>query len=546
MVAEVSSMASPSAAAITLPQAFFALIWILVVLFYAANTIGCWLRPGSEHTQYRQVPPAGDADKDDALEAQDNSEENPANVADSPRSASPVSFHFTKTASVCRSVILLGLLLFFFYAGDVAHWFPRGLRVYSRDIFLFVYVLIFLAAILSLELTPETQKNADQILNRHQTEEWKGWMQVGFLLYHYFRASETYNTIRIFIACYVWMTGFGNFSYFYIRKDYSLKRLFKMLFRLNFLVAVICVVTSNEYMLYYICPMHTFWFLSVYVFMAIKSEWNYDRRIYIKFIVYFLTVVLLWEIPAVGEFVFSIFGPYSPLPILAYKNSLKEWMFRSGLDRYMTLLGMLCAFFYPMFDSFIRHLEMKTGSFQDIIKGHMIKITILVAALIPTVTWASHILLAMNKIDYNKLHPYLAFIPILFFIYVRNITPLLRRVNLHMFAWCGRITLETYIAQHHIWLQDNAKSLLVYPPLANYPMLNFMFATAVYLLVSELLFQITNVLSDELFGTRDPKGTKGLWGWIHDTPMSQAKWITIGIWTIATLVTLILSNILRL
>jgi hypothetical protein len=61
-------------------------------------------------------------------------------------------------------------------------------------------------------------------LNRHQTEEWKGWMQVLFLMYHYFAAAEIYNAIRVFIAAYVWMTGFGNFSYYYIRKDFSLAR----------------------------------------------------------------------------------------------------------------------------------------------------------------------------------------------------------------------------------------------------------------------------------------------------------------------------------
>jgi hypothetical protein len=32
------------------------------------------------------------------------------------------------------------------------------------------------------------------------------------------KASELYNAIRLFIAAYVWMTGFGNFSYYYVRK----------------------------------------------------------------------------------------------------------------------------------------------------------------------------------------------------------------------------------------------------------------------------------------------------------------------------------------
>ena len=39
--------------------------------------------------------------------------------------------------------------------------------------------------------------------------------QVLFLLYHYFEAREMYNAIRIFIAGYVWMTGYNNFSYYY-------------------------------------------------------------------------------------------------------------------------------------------------------------------------------------------------------------------------------------------------------------------------------------------------------------------------------------------
>lgn len=43
-------------------------------------------------------------------------------------------------------------------------------------------------------------------------------MQFMFLMYHYYHAEEVYNAIRIMITCYVWMTGFGNFSFFYIKQ----------------------------------------------------------------------------------------------------------------------------------------------------------------------------------------------------------------------------------------------------------------------------------------------------------------------------------------
>jgi hypothetical protein len=53
----------------------------------------------------------------------------------------------------------------------------------------------------------EPSANEIKHLQREQTEEWKGWMQIMFLLYHYFEASSTYNAIRVYIAAYVWMTG---------------------------------------------------------------------------------------------------------------------------------------------------------------------------------------------------------------------------------------------------------------------------------------------------------------------------------------------------
>lgn len=43
-------------------------------------------------------------------------------------------------------------------------------------------------------------------------------------MYHYFEAKEFYNAIRLFIAGYVWMTGFGNFLYYYKTSDFSISR----------------------------------------------------------------------------------------------------------------------------------------------------------------------------------------------------------------------------------------------------------------------------------------------------------------------------------
>jgi hypothetical protein len=44
-----------------------------------------------------------------------------------------------------------------------------------------------------------------------------------------------------------------------------------MVWRLNFLVALLCLTMGNPYVLYYICPLHTFFFFLVYAFMAVRG-----------------------------------------------------------------------------------------------------------------------------------------------------------------------------------------------------------------------------------------------------------------------------------
>ena len=70
---------------------------------------------------------------------------------------------------------------------------------------------------------------------------------------------------RRYIAAYVWMTGFGNFSYYYVKKDFTAVRFTQMMWRLNFFVGFVCLTMNNEYMLYYICPMHTFFTWGVFI-----------------------------------------------------------------------------------------------------------------------------------------------------------------------------------------------------------------------------------------------------------------------------------------
>lgn len=51
------------------------------------------------------------------------------------------------------------------------------------------FTVLMLAIVIIGLLTLETNNNTNY-LNRHQTDEWKGWMQIVILVYHYTGASK--------------------------------------------------------------------------------------------------------------------------------------------------------------------------------------------------------------------------------------------------------------------------------------------------------------------------------------------------------------------
>lgn len=110
-----------------------------------------------------------------------------------------------------RHVVEMGTIILWLYVADRTTIITAGPKEYIRDVFLFIFLVLTIVA----SSYSTTQGRAPRLINRQQTEEWKGWMQVLFLLYHYYEAREVYNAIRVFIASYVWMTGFGNFAYYW-------------------------------------------------------------------------------------------------------------------------------------------------------------------------------------------------------------------------------------------------------------------------------------------------------------------------------------------
>lgn len=410
---------------------------------------------------------------------------------------------FNSIYSLLYQSSVLGLILFYAYICEHHPPYPHAPKSYNRDEFFFFTALLFLVAFftakkhtpvkeLPSDVSPRTSRSlqvapsneATEILNRDQTEEWKGWMQFMFLLYHYQHAEEVYNAIRVMITCYVWMTGFGNMSFFYIKGDYSLVRVLQMLWRLNFLVFFLCWTQGTTYILYYICFLHTYYFFMVYLTMRIRSDLNYSSTgLRSKLMVLAVVIFIVWDING-GIFQLLHWLVLGDEPILgATYGTGWEVYFRTSLDHWSTFLGMVFACNFPIVSLFFRRIEA-----EPLCKHVMAKTVIAVPLLVAVALWIAYPF-RQSKFHYNQTNAFLAPIPLIAYIYFRNLTPWLRDHTLELLHQIGKTTLETYLMQHHIWLTSDAKTLLTLIP--GWPRVNFLLVSIIYVALSRRLYQLT-------------------------------------------------------
>ncbi|KAI1501233.1 10 TM acyl transferase domain found in Cas1p-domain-containing protein [Biscogniauxia marginata] len=300
--------------------------------------------------------------------------------------------------------------------------------------------------------------NRDQgFLCRDQSEEIKGLMQGFILLYHYNHASQAlwvYKIVRVFISAYFFLSAYGHTQYILKTEDYSFRRAAIVLFRTNALSAVLPYMMGTSYNSYYFAPVITFWYLSLFTMLRVLKRWNSDPWMLImKALVSALSTSWFILTPGVIEAVVNILHT-----VFRMSWDAEELRFRLGLDRYIVYVGLLIASLVHsanVHDARERFQAPSSNTFDtDNVQFYVFSTAGLGGFFYFTQTGLQ------TKQDYNQFHPFISWIPILGFLVLRNLHPAARNAYLALPAKLGRIALETYVLQYHIWLGGDATAKL--------------------------------------------------------------------------------------
>uniref|UniRef100_A0A8C6F5J8 N-acetylneuraminate (7)9-O-acetyltransferase n=3 Tax=Monodon monoceros TaxID=40151 RepID=A0A8C6F5J8_MONMO len=456
------------------PRPPLTLLQKLAACFFTLSIIGYLIFYIIHHNAHRKNKPCTDLE----------SGEEKKNIINPP--VSPLGI-------LLQSFCKLGLIMAYFYMCDRANLFMKENKFYTHSTFFIPIIYILVLGVFYNENTKETK-----VLNREQTDEWKGWMQLVILIYHISGASTflpVYMHIRVLVAAYLFQTGYGHFSYFWIKGDFGIHRVCQVLFRLNFLVVVLCIVMDRPYQFYYFVPLVTVWFMVIYVTLALWPQiiqkkangncfWHFGLLLKLAFLL--LCICFLAYSQGAFEKIFSLW-PLSKC--FELKGNVYEWWFRWRLDRYVVFHGMLFAFIYLALQ---KRQVLSEGKGEPLFSNKVSNflLFISVVSFLTYSIWASS---CKNKAECNELHPSVSVVQILAFILIRNIPGYARSVYSSFFAWFGKISLELFICQYHIWLAADTRGILVLIP--GNPMLNIIVSTFIFVCVAHEISQITNDLA---------------------------------------------------
>jgi N-acetylneuraminate 9-O-acetyltransferase len=306
---------------------------------------------------------------------------------------------------------------------------------------------------------------------------------------------SVYNEIRVFVSAYVWMTGFGNFLYFDKSQDFSIERMVSMWLRINYFPLLLSFCLNVPLELYYVVPLHTAGFFITLATCKLAAVFRENKilprdsnsstaqyHFYCNLaavMVCLLVHILFYETPAVNF-------------LLLFS---KEYHFRFQADKYTAWVGIFSGLFWYRFKAYIQWAygggeapaatstsegEQLLSSTADGastvsppnsggIAAHLRMAKVLgyaqrTAGIFLILFWYSMFGYMDDKFIYNPIHPYVFWIPVVGWLMLRNSSAYLCEIHCTALEFFGKITLETYVLQFHVFMCKNVQHIPVIIP----------------------------------------------------------------------------------
>lgn len=238
------------------------------------------------------------------------------------------------------------------------------------------------------------------------------------------------------------MTGFGNFLYFDKSGAFTIDRAISMWLRINYFPILLSLGLGVALELYYVVPLHTagFFITMGTCYIAKKLERFYPRDRpkcnMIAIAICLVAHILFYETSAV-DFL---------------KLFSDEYHFRFQADKYSAWVGMVSGFCWSWFKSYMQWCYGENADHPEDSKKIASRWGQRVGGVALIVLWYGLFGHITDKFTYNPIHPFVFWMPVAGWLMVRNSSKYLTELHMGAMEFFGRITLETYVLQFHVFM----------------------------------------------------------------------------------------------
>lgn len=375
-----------------------------------------------------------------------------------------------RTRLLLRALCGFGMMVSLQFLADRTHLFEQVQRMpMEMPTLQGMLVLVLLVGAFTVESSdanetaaPNKDSSDHTFMSRELTNEWKGWMQLLIIVYHYNKAWDAHwywEVIQLTVSSYLFLTGFGHTLYFLRTGDYSLRRVAAVMIRTNLLPVALAYVMRTRWLLYFYMPLTTFWFLVIYATLAVAPSYNASKPLLIgKILASSALVRAFIRTPDLDQTLVRLFEITCGISF----DAANFFQYRVQIDEYIVYVGMLVAIFY-LWTSDTLSSDRNQSSAARLFRRHfssLKRITIVAAAVaVVSFCYYDHIRIHSEP-DWSSIQPFMSFVPILSFVILRNAHPALRNTYSTAFAWLGRYSGEMYVIQDHLWLAGDQEAIL--------------------------------------------------------------------------------------